>query len=172
MASETDDGIGRAASRAIVDLARTAELGLAPVELTLTQYRVLAHLDRGRIIQSNLAFKLAVTRQNVTRVIDVLVDRGLVERTQDTEDGRRVFHSLTEAGEEKVRAADRSIHQYLMDVIGDLDDPADEQLVLRALRLVSEAVQSSFERIRDVNDLRPGDAVATRPPKRRAPRND
>lgn len=167
MAPQPDDGLHRSASRAIVDLARVAELGLAPLDLTLTQYRLLAHLDRGRTIQSNLAFKLAVTRQNVTRVVNVLVDRGLVERSTDPEDGRRVIHALTPPGRVAVQAADRSIFQFLMDVIGDLDDPADELLVLRALDLVNDAVQQSFERIRAVDDVEPGEAVAMRPPKRR-----
>ena len=166
MDSPTEDGLHRSASRAIVDLARLAELALAPLELTLTQYRLLAHLDRGRTIQSNLAFKLAVTRQNVTRVVNVLVDRGFVERSADAADGRRVVHGLTPTGRKAVRAADRSIYEYLMLVIRDLEDPADEHDVLRSLDLVNEAVRLSFERIRPVADVEPGEPRATRPPRR------
>lgn len=154
-------------SRAIVDLARTAELALGPMDLTLTQYRVLAHLNRGRAIQTSLAFKLAVTRQNITRVVDVLVARGLVERTKHETDRRQVLHSLTAQGSGLVAAADKSIHQYLMDVLGDLEDPRDEQTVLRALELVNVAVMNSFDRIRPVSDVAPGENVAARPPKRR-----
>jgi DNA-binding MarR family transcriptional regulator len=161
--NEIESGV----SRAIVDLARTAELALGPFDLTLTQYRVLAHLNRGQTIQTNLAFKLAVTRQNITRVVDVLVNRGLVERTKDAADRRRVLHSLTDEGGSVLTAADRSIHQYLMDVIGDLEDPRDEQIVLHALELVNSAVMKSFARIRPVVDVAEGEPIATRPPRRR-----
>jgi DNA-binding MarR family transcriptional regulator len=154
------------ASRAIVDLARLAELALARVDLTLTQYRVLAHLDRGRSIQTNLAFKLAVTRQNVTRIVDVLVARGLVERSPDSVDRRRVHHGLTPAGRRTVAEADRAIDKDLHAVLRDLEDPEDERIVLHALDLVNAAVLASFERIRPVTDVRPGEKYSTRPPKR------
>jgi DNA-binding MarR family transcriptional regulator len=168
MEARDDDNLehAHAASRAIVDLARLAELALAPFDLTLTQYRVLAHLDRGRSIQTNLAFKLAVTRQNVTRVIDVLVARGLVERSRDTTDRRRVHHALTPAGRRTVADADVAIDKSLHAVLRDLEDPDDERTVLHALDLVNAAVLASFERIKPVIDVAPGEKFSARPPRR------
>ena len=67
---------GRVAAR----LARQVELGLASVDLTLSQYRILILLVEGKEAASSLADKLAVSRPSVTAVVDGLVQRGAVER--------------------------------------------------------------------------------------------
>ncbi len=85
---------GRTAAR----LARQVELALAEVDLSLPQYRILIHLDEGKVAASTLADKIAVSRPSVTAVVDGLVTRGLVERHHDPGDRRRVGHDLTAEG--------------------------------------------------------------------------
>ena len=61
------------AGRVGARLARQVEVGLAQVELSLSQYRTLMFLDEGSAAASALADHLAVSRPSVTAVVDGLV---------------------------------------------------------------------------------------------------
>jgi long-chain acyl-CoA synthetase len=98
---------------AIARLSRQAELAMAEVELTLSQYRVLAVLAQGCEASSKLAEKLAVSRPSVTGVVDGLVVRGLVRRNQDGHDRRRIDLDLTDAGCELLLAAEAAIERRM-----------------------------------------------------------
>jgi DNA-binding MarR family transcriptional regulator len=76
---------------------RLKEAGLAP----LAWYDVLWILERTpdqRLRMSALADQLVLTRFNVTRLVDRLVEAGLVARRQTKEDGRGFYAVLTEKG--------------------------------------------------------------------------
>lgn len=112
MASEPSARVGRVIAR----LARQVELGLAPLDLSLSQYRVLSFLSDGSAAASALADKLTVTRPSVTGVVDGLVARGLVQRDPDPDDRRRVGHRLTGEGHRVLAAADAEVERRLRDV--------------------------------------------------------
>jgi long-chain acyl-CoA synthetase len=105
-----------APGRIAVRLARQVELALAEVDLSLPQYRILIHLDEGKIAASTLADKLAVSRPSVTAVVDGLVTRGLVERHHDPGDRRRVGHDLTTEGRALLRRADQCVDLRLSEI--------------------------------------------------------
>jgi long-chain acyl-CoA synthetase len=101
----------RRTALAIARLARQAELAMAEVELTLSQYRVLAVLDEGCEAASKLAEKLAVSRPSVTGVVDGLVARGLVRRNHGDQDRRRIDVDLTDSGRQILLAADAAFER-------------------------------------------------------------
>jgi long-chain acyl-CoA synthetase len=105
---------GRVAAR----LARQVELGLASVDLTLSQYRILILLVEGKEAASSLADKLAVSRPSVTAVVDGLVARGLVERHTDSVDRRRVSHDITTDGAQALARADAAVDARLAMIVG------------------------------------------------------
>jgi len=83
-----------------------AEHGLA-----LSSYEVLMLLgeaDRERLRMADIADRVLVSRSGLTRLIDRLVEAGLVERCACADDGRGAFAQLTDAGREKLRAARRT----------------------------------------------------------------
>ena len=133
---------------AIVGLARLAELALAQAQMSLMQYRLLRHLKRGRTIQSDLAFQLAVTKQSVTRLVDGLVEKGYITRRVDEGDRRRVIHAITRKGESALDRADELIARYLMYVLQDLEDDADVELAQRGIQLFGRAGSASYGRVR------------------------
>ena len=94
-------------------LARQVELAVGTVDLTLSQYRVLAILGDGCEAASVLAEKLAVSRPSVTGVVDGLAARGLVRRDHIDNDRRRIDVGLTDAGRLVLRAADAAVEQRL-----------------------------------------------------------
>jgi DNA-binding MarR family transcriptional regulator len=76
---------------------RLKDAGLPP----LAWYDVLWILERTpdqRLRMSALADQLVLTRFNVTRLVDRLVEAGLVARRQTKEDGRGFYAVLTEKG--------------------------------------------------------------------------
>jgi len=76
---------------------RLKDAGLPP----LAWYDVLWILERApdqRLRMSALADQLVLTRFNVTRLVDRLVESGLVARRQTKEDGRGFHAVLTEKG--------------------------------------------------------------------------
>jgi DNA-binding MarR family transcriptional regulator len=68
-------------------------------ELTLPETSALSRLDRGGpATSSELARAERISPQSMGTTIAELQRRGLVAREKDTEDGRRIVLSITEAG--------------------------------------------------------------------------
>ncbi|MHB1923508.1 MAG: MarR family winged helix-turn-helix transcriptional regulator [Acidimicrobiales bacterium] len=112
---------GRVAAR----LARQVDVGLAQVDLSLPQYRILMFLAEGAVAASALADNLAVSRPSVTAVVDGLVSRGLVERRHDEGDRRRVGHTLTAEGRNILDQADAAVDARLAEIARFLTDEQD-----------------------------------------------
>ena len=84
-----------------------AEL-LAQHDLTTRDYEVMLYLSQaedGRLPMSALAESTMLTRSGITRLVDGLVERGLVERRSCANDARVSYATLTPAGEDKLRQA-------------------------------------------------------------------
>ena len=111
------------AARAVARLAKQVEVAIAPLDLSLPQYRVLALLADGSTASSVLARKLAVSPPSVTAVVDGLVVRHLVERRADPEDRRRLTLLLTRDGKRLLAAADAAAEARLDEIAGHLDEP-------------------------------------------------
>jgi len=75
--------------------------------LPLAWYDVLVQLSEagGRLRMSELADAVLLTRSNCTRLVDRLVDAGLVAREPDPGDARVRWAVLTDAGRDRLRRA-------------------------------------------------------------------
>jgi DNA-binding MarR family transcriptional regulator len=107
--------------------------------LTEGEMNVLAALRRSgppqELTPTELYRSLLVSSGAMTNRLDRLVDRGLVRRTPDPDDRRRIRVGLTEAGRRVVDEA-MDVHVTdLLDQLGFLTDPDRERLV-DALRQV------------------------------------
>ena len=99
-----------------------------PSQLSLTQFRALAHLSRESATNGKLAQEIGVSVPATTRVIDALVKQGLVHRRYSQQDRREVSLELTERGSEEFkkiwnRAAEHYAKQFL-----ELSDEDSEAL--------------------------------------------
>lgn len=84
-----------------------------PYDLTPSKYNVLRIL-RGAdepLPTLKIRDRLIEETPNVTRLVDALTERGLVERTRCSDDRRRVLCTITEEG---------------LDLLDELDDPVDD----------------------------------------------
>ncbi len=87
-----------------------AEL-LGEHDLTTRDYEVLLYLaqaDDRRLPMSALAERTMLTRSGITRLVDGLVTRGLIERVSCPNDARVSYARLTDFGYEKLRQAGRT----------------------------------------------------------------
>ena len=96
--------------------------------LSLSSYEVLMFLadapDR-RLRMADIADRALLSRSGLTRLVDRLVETGLVERRTCSDDGRGAFAQLTPAGLEQVRAARRThlegVRRFFLDHLADDD---------------------------------------------------
>jgi DNA-binding MarR family transcriptional regulator len=72
-------------------------------ELTIAESSALGRLERGGpATSSDLARIDRISPQSMGVTVAALLERGLVERSRDPEDGRRIVLSITEAGRRTV----------------------------------------------------------------------
>lgn len=109
--------------------------------LSLQEYETLLHLaeapDR-RLRMGRLADSLLLSKSGVTRLIDRLVDDGLVLRTSCSSDARGAEASLTETGLGRLRAAAPTHLDGIRDHFFDAIEAADLPVVERAMDAISD----------------------------------
>lgn len=116
----------RALARAFVVVPRVLEGELQSRHgLTLTEYVVLANLSEGSMRLSELADRGAVSLSAISRVVDRLARAGLIERAKCPEDARGCLAVLTDAGAERLRAAEpthlRGVRQHVLSHLAGMD---------------------------------------------------
>jgi MarR family 2-MHQ and catechol resistance regulon transcriptional repressor len=107
---------------------------------------VLVRLSRtpgARLRMSELAAQISLTRSGLTRAVDRLERRGLVERASCPEDGRGAFAVLTPAGA-GVMAELLPVHVAQLDeVFGGLFTTEEEQTLASLLRRLRDHVHAA-----------------------------
>jgi DNA-binding MarR family transcriptional regulator len=117
--------------------------------LSLQEYvalLILVESPERRLRMGRLADALALSKSGATRLIDRLVDDGLVARVTCSSDLRGAEAELTEAGVNRLRTAApthlRGIAEYFLSAIDD----ADLATIERTMRSVSDHACGSRER--------------------------
>lgn len=110
------------------------------LDLTYSQAQVLFHLARNpRSLVTDVARTFRITLPAVTQVVDRLVSKKFVERTENARDRRQVLLALTKAGQALVRDLQAAQISGLSEVLQRLQ-PAERKEVIRGLeRLVTAA---------------------------------
>jgi DNA-binding MarR family transcriptional regulator len=100
MADDLDPGgVATALLASISVLVRRVRQVPAGGGLTMSERTALSSLDRlGPTTSSTLAREVQITAQAMGTTLSALRTKGLIERSQDPDDGRRVVLTVTEAG--------------------------------------------------------------------------
>lgn len=106
--------------------------------LSMPQYIALRALHRGPMSSGALAQRFGVSRPTVTRMVDGLIKKGLVERQIDPIDRRVTMVSLTDAGQALYAATEAAAEHHLVTLLAALpegrrDNTYDALLDLLAL---------------------------------------
>ena len=128
------------AVRAAARLAKVAGTALAEGDMTLAQYRVLVFLDAGARPATQVAQLLDVTPPTVTSLVDALESRGLVARSADPDDRRRVVCSLTPAGRRALQRGDVLVGERLGRLLDRLA-PGEAEQAVAGLEALNRAME-------------------------------
>jgi DNA-binding MarR family transcriptional regulator len=110
------------------------------VDIKFTHYEVLRLLDQeGTLHIARIGEQLALAKAQMTRLIDHLVELGLVEREPDAADRRTLNIALTGAGRCFVRQHEETIVNAVRDNMSSLE-PAELESLCLALRNVRDAL--------------------------------
>ena len=114
--------------------------------LSLQEYETLLHLAEAqdhRLRMGRLADSLLLSKSGVTRLVDRLVDDGLVERTSCSSDARGAEASLTGSGLARLRAAAPTHLAGIRDHFYGAIDGDDMVVVGRAMSAVAARLCAS-----------------------------
>lgn len=134
----TDDAGAPARLRALASwqAGRVATLGarLTAAHMALearSDFAVLAALDElGALSQAEIGRSLGLDRANVNRIVTRLEREGLLERTQDPHDGRRLVLTSTTSGAAHLGDLERRAARVQDELLVALDAGEREQLRL------------------------------------------
>ncbi|HEX2909000.1 MAG TPA: MarR family transcriptional regulator [Phototrophicaceae bacterium] len=122
---------------------------LSQFDLTPSQYTLLALLNRDegqRLI--TLADRLLVARSTVTRLIDQMEQRGLVQRVDDPEDRRAQRVILTLVGDNLLRQA-LAAHQESLSQRFDQLDETEQNHIVTILTTMRDSLQVYVDRVKN-----------------------
>jgi DNA-binding MarR family transcriptional regulator len=119
------------ATRSLTHQTATEEFGI-----TAAQFHTLRRIKEGKASVSALAECMHLSRPNISRTVDELVNAGLVAREQDAADRRSIDLSLTPQGEELINNLLRTIGSKMKSRFSQLDQKEIKEisLALNALR--------------------------------------
>ena len=107
-------------------------------ELTLAESSALARLERGGpATSSDLARVERISPQSMGVTVAALLERGLIERSRDPEDGRRIVLSITDVGRQTVHERRGARTEYIAAALRD-GFTADELVQLAAAATLLE----------------------------------
>lgn len=107
-------------------------------DLTVPQFRVLGFVDRRPGVSvKDVAEHLGIPMSGASRLVEKLVDRGLIARTTDAKDRRRVVLTLRAAGK-RLRARARERTQQGLATTFQRLTPAERDAIARALPVLRD----------------------------------
>ncbi|MFL6288101.1 MAG: MarR family winged helix-turn-helix transcriptional regulator, partial [Actinomycetes bacterium] len=125
---------------AVMRLARRLRAERAEVGLTLTQLSALAALERhGPTTPGHLADIERVRPPSMTRVLNGLVEQGLVSRAAHPTDGRQVVVEVTDEARARLREDRRRREAWLARKLSTLG-PADRRALRAVVPILEELV--------------------------------
>jgi DNA-binding MarR family transcriptional regulator len=107
--------------------------------ITVVQFHILRRIRKGTDSVSKLADDRHTSRPAISRAVDVLVEKGLVLRTQNPADRRNVQLSLTDEGQFLMEALFSNTRLWMAEKLSVLSD--DE---IEAILVAGDALKRAF----------------------------
>ena len=101
---------------------------LNTTELRLVGEIILAHHEGTRLISTQLAKRLCVTRSAISQIVNNLEVRGIVKRVPDDIDRKIAYVELTDSTMEVYLSAKRSAEEKVGDIIKEFGEENMEKL--------------------------------------------
>ena len=91
-------------------------------DISVEQFHILRHIRGGQDSVSELAKARNISRPAISQAVDVLVNKGLVERTTSAQDRRHIRLALTNSGNALLDAVFDDTRQWMMQSLSPLSD--------------------------------------------------
>jgi DNA-binding MarR family transcriptional regulator len=148
--ADATDGVSESAAHAAREirvvfsrLKRRMRETYDPGDLTPSQTSVLSRLDKdGEASVTDLATAERVRHQSVAATVGVLVERGLVSRRPDPEDGRRQLVFVTDSGHAFLEDRRRAGEGWLTRALEDQCTEEERRTLLAATALLERILRS------------------------------
>jgi DNA-binding MarR family transcriptional regulator len=115
---------------------------LSPAEFRL----VLLFKQERYLTAKDIALRLDVAKSRITKLIDGLIEKRLIQRIQDPEDARIKLISLTPAGQKKFDAIEFFIKDIHHNLVTNLKSD-ERQSVLGSLELLRSSMEAVKEKM-------------------------
>jgi len=113
--------------------------------LSFSQINILMRLFHGESTTvSEIGDLMGVTNAAASQAVDRLVVLGLIERTEDPDDRRTKRLALTQTGRATIEKGIEARSQWV-EGITDALDPDQQEMIISALNLLSEAAKKTDE---------------------------
>ena len=112
---------------------------------------LLMHLKRQSdlVLPSELSEVMSVSTARIARLLNTLEDRGLIQRSMDLSDRRKIVVNLTEAGERYLKEVYKRTHRRASAVIDALGAEETETFIRIAEKIVDISRSLSDEEARE-----------------------
>ena len=112
---------------------------------------LLMHLKRQSdlVLPSELSEAMSVSTARIARLLNTLEDRGLIQRSMDLSDRRKIVVKLTEAGERYLKEVYKRTHRRASAVIDALGAEETETFIRIAEKIVDISRSLSDEEARE-----------------------
>ncbi len=105
-------------------------------EISVPQFRALAYINRNAGASlSELAGHIGLTLPSMSKLIDGLVNRNLVQRNSHSEDRRKICLRLTAEGQDELRLAHDHTQAFLAEKLSDLSED-DLKAIFHAMQVL------------------------------------
>ena len=112
---------------------------------TAQGYTLLSLPEKGYLTMNGLSETLELANSTMTRMVDQLVQKGLVRRKPDAEDRRIVLVGLTDEGRAMRTTLEQSLQEFFGQVVAGLQEyehPVMLHCLERITALLTEALKS------------------------------
>ena len=99
-------------------------------DISVEQFHILRNIRRGQGSVSELAEAKNISRPAISQAVDVLVNKGLIARTPNTQDRRQIQLDLTDSGNALLDAIFDNTRKWMMQILSPLCDEELQTLVL------------------------------------------
>ncbi len=112
----------------------------SPGGLSLAQYHLLEPLGDGPRTNRELAEFAGISAPTATRIVDGLLERGLVSRVADPTDRRAVVISLTASGRASLAKKERE-YSAVRNRIAEALEPHEQEIATELLRRLAAVIE-------------------------------
>ncbi len=116
----------------------SASMALREFGMTEPQYNVLRILDEAQLKPlaiNTIQNKMVQRSSNVTRIVDKLLEKGLIERHECMSNRRKKDITLTQSGILLLKELDRKVHEFHSNIISNLSNGEINTLKLLIIKL-------------------------------------